>query len=385
MTEESAREYWGTIRRQGNRWRLRYTDNAGNRRSGGTFTTHEDAWKARNRLNALFQEGKLTPEAIEGQKGKPGSNGGSEVGRETVLDFMNRMRPKRQKMLAKSTFTNECSIVNRYIIPDLGHRVLRELNENDLADWWASLGTRTGAVHRRNVFCTFSAHMRLAVEDGTLDVAPPKPKDWWHMVSEDRPRRTTEEAQALISALPADLRVMMRLSADVHLRPGEARGLNRNDYNVRTGMLHVRRKDNYTGGRRQDEPPKLDSEGKIGVSPDVRPLLEAHLAALPSGKPDSPMFPGVRVDRVTQSWVWKHWKVAREAVGDLSWHVHDLRGVGLTWLDENGFSPKDMMRRSRHSSVASLEPYLLGDERRDAEVTAQIRWPKGDGAEKTNC
>jgi len=370
---------FGSITPWQGKWRLRYTDNAKNRRSGGVFDNFDDAWFERARLAVLFRAGKLTPEAIEGGKGIGEAVSEQPSADITVRAWLKQQKEVRRHSLSEESFINEQSYVKRvedvwgdYVISGLTVEALRDWSRA-IQKWWDSPELHTSLSSRKHTYSCLSAHLRLAVEEGHLLWNPAKVKGAWRRVSPLRPRRTEGEAKAIIAELPEDLRILALLSADCHLRPGEARGLNRGDYDPKTGRLHVERRDS-TKGKRHLAAPKNESWGSVKVTPRMVKLVERHLEELPAGAPDDPMFPGPRCPRASHSYVRRAWERARDAVGDPTWHVHDLRGVGLTAMEELGVSRKDLKSRSRHRSDEALAVYLHTDDRRDADVAAQWTW-----------
>lgn len=370
---------FGSITPWQGKWRLRYTDNAKNRRSGGVFDSYDDAWFECARLGVLFRAGKLTAEAIEGGRGTGGDVSAETSAVITVQGWLKQQKEVRRDSLSEESFINEQSYVKRVediwgdcVISGLTAEAIREWSKA-IQKWWDSPELHVSASSRKHTYSCLSAHLRLAVEAGHLLWNPAKVKGAWRRVSPQRPRRTEDEAKAIIAELPEDLRILATLSGDCHLRPGEARGLNRGDYDPKTGRLHVERRDS-TKGKRHLAAPKNESFGSVKVTPRMMKLIERHLEGLPAGVPGDPMFPGQRCPRVSHSYVRRAWERAREAVGDLNWHVHDLRGVGLTAMEELGISRKDLKSRSRHKSDEALAVYLHTDERRDADVAAQWTW-----------
>jgi integrase len=182
---------------------------------------------------------------------------------------------------------------------------------------------------------------------------------------------TPAEVAALVEAITPRYRAAVLLAAWCGLRRGEVLGLRRDDVDLSTGMVTVRRNrvELLAPGTAFDAEPKTDAGKRTVTVPHVLPVLVEHMSAWAGhdrvfvGRDGRPM----RGDAVRQAF-----DRARRKAGMPGFRYDDLRHTGQTLAAATGATIKDLMRRLGHASPAASYRYLHAVDGRDAEIASAL-------------
>ena len=216
------------------------------------------------------------------------------------------------------------------------------------------------------------AVMYTAVRDGAIATNPCQIVGDSSDRAKERPVATPAEVVALVEAITPGYRAAVLLAAWCGLRRGEVLGLRRDDVDLSTGVVTVRRNrvELLATGAAFDAEPKTDAGKRtVTVPPHVLPVLAEHMSAWAGpdrvfvGRNGRPM----RGDAVRQAF-----DRARRKAGTPGFRYHDLRHTGQTLAAATGATIKDLMRRLGHASPAASYRYLHAVDGRDAEIASAL-------------
>jgi integrase len=233
--------------------------------------------------------------------------------------------------------------------------------------WWAR--NRAHPVNRRNAYFVLSKIMNHAVRYGYLKASPCRVEKAGKDVAVPRPTHTYSELLRLVEAMPSELRPVIWVMFAAHLRCGEVCGLNRGDYDTKSGMLRVERQVTEIGGAHL-------SDTKTGNRKTIRLLqpgvdaLATYLAKNPQ-LPTAPLFTGPKGNRISRGYIRTHWLRALEATGIENFHEHDIRHVGLTLVAQAGATTREVMTRGGHTSATTALRYQHSSAERDAVIASK--------------
>lgn len=254
-----------------------------------------------------------------------------------------------------------------HILPALGHRTLRDLEENPsvVRAWVNGLrNTRDGqplaASTARAVFANLSSLLSAAVDDKLISGNPCRVKSVKPPTLERRKviPWSAERVEAVRSGLPDQYAAMVDCGAGIGLRQGEVLGLAVDDVDWLRRVVHVRRQVKRVGNRPVFAPPKEAKDRDVPLSDAVALRLAAHLAArparlvtlpwdVPDGKPvaASLIFTGRTGKEINRNHFNSHlWKPALVAAGVIP---EPTRGRAYVESREHGFHAL----RHRYASV----------------------------------
>ncbi|CAN5519275.1 hypothetical protein BH10ACT6_BH10ACT6_01590 [soil metagenome] len=189
-------------------------------------------------------------------------------------------------------------------------RVLAEFNSwpvdritnTDLNLWWKKHEDRP--VNRKNAWTVVRIVMAQAIVDGYISTTPAVIKDSWKDVSDRRPDWSLEDFEAVLRHVeePA-VRTTLEMLWASHGRLGEVLGMNRSDYDAKTGRIRITKSD-------------TSRTTKTGLTRSFRLLetgidaVDAYLADNPR-LPSAPLLSGTRnASRMPRQTVRKAWQRA---------------------------------------------------------------------------
>ena len=274
--------------------------------------------------------------------------------------------------VASSTLGQQQWLVKKHIKPHLGERRLSRLTPEDF-DWLFAELERlgVGARTRQHAHQILRKAMRNAVEKRRIPMSP--------MIAVERPRRPRPEIQVLNVA---DVRTLLEAAADdryealytvaVHtgMRWGEIAGLQWQDVDLDSGVLHVRRtqREIYVpeakkGSRWQVElaEPKTNSGRRaIRLGTSTVSALRRHLDALgASPMPKVHVFTSPDGRPLRRSdFSRKQWHPLLERAGLPKMGFHSLRHTMATTGLSSGLHAKVIQERLGHARISqTLDTY----------------------------
>jgi len=265
-----------------------------------------------------------------------------------------------------------CPLLRCHILPAFGDLHLGKITPPTVRSWNAALA-RKDPVTAAKAYRLLSGILATDVADELIGRNPCVVKGASQERSPERPMLSIAEVDVLTAALPEPWRIAVELAAWCHLRLGEVLGLERRDIDLLHRRIHVERTAYDVGGRLQLGPPKTEAGRRtVSIPPHVVPTLERHLRASVGPESFSPLLSGPKGGRLRRHPLNMAWQGARQELGRLEIHFHDLRGAGLTWAATQGATTRELMARAGHASPAALLRYQHAAEDRDAVIAEAL-------------
>ena len=250
------------------------------------------------------------------------------------------------------------------------------LSQNTVALYLLRFGALYTFLQQREAIAARQAKRAPAVLFAPLirsEHMPPRVKTRVRFLSED-------EAERLITAAPARLRLMIALGVFAGLRLGEARMLRKQDVDLELGMLFVHGRDGWT--------PKYRKDREIPISSALAPFLAEHLdrwagtVYLVEGETPGAPFG----DRSFDHHFRRMLGTAGLAIGRADPQgvtYHTLRHTFASWLVMEGVDLLTVARLMGHATIDQVQQtygHLSPEHRRAAVEHLASRWAGRAGA-----
>jgi integrase len=333
------------------RFQARYTDPDGRLRTLGTFDTQKGADSALAAELTDLARGAWTDPALSGV---------------TFAEFAADVFPTYE--WKRSTREQHEATMRRSLHPAFGCLPLAKITRQKVDKWWAEEGKRGHPVARRHQYMLLSKVMRTAVDYGYLPTTPCRVPNASRDVAAPRPDFSVEDFAHVVEHLDDRMKLIIWTAFGAHLRVGELVGLQRGDYNPKTGLLRVERQVQEVRGGVQTSTTKTGKAKAVTVLEPVRSRLDSYLvknAKLPS----APLFTLENGKPITRRYVSKHWREARAAAGIIGMRLHDIRHVSLTLVAQDA-TLRELMARGGHTTASAALRYQHASEERDRAVAA---------------
>jgi integrase len=278
-----------------------------------------------------------------------------------------------QRNLRPRTRAHYGSMLNRLILPELGHAKIVTLTPARVRQWHAGLGEGHPTRHA-HAYALLHAICATAVQDEVLDANP----CCIRAAMQTKRRRdvdilTPTQVNRLASKMPPNLRASVLLAAWCGLRWGETSELRRGDVNRDCSVLRVRRAVTYRAGKFHTGAPKTAAGVRdVAIPPHIRPTLKAHLRNHVQRGADALLFADTDGTHLRPDRYRPHWDKARTAIGKPRMRVHDLRHVGAVLAAQSGATTAELMHRLGHATPQMSLQYQHVAEGRDAEIAARL-------------
>lgn len=252
-----------------------------------------------------------------------------------------------------------------HVQPYWGRVRMATVTQTKTDTWLATFGEHYGA--RRNAFKLFSAMLRSASKpgpDGEEPIIPHYPLT--HGLPQGRRRHVTpaspQEILKIYRSMPARYAPSILFGCLVAMRIGEVCALKREDLDLASGIVRIRRTREQvgtTGPEGDTGVPK--TEGSIRdetLPPQLTELLTRFVEKF-SIREDDWLFPESTdpYRPIALSVLRSMFNKARVDAGRPDLHFHDLRHTGLTWLAEEGATVRELMDAGGHSSAQVAMTY----------------------------
>lgn len=286
-----------------------------------------------------------------------------------------------QRQLRPRTAKHYESMLDRLILPDLGHFKLVTITPTRVREWHTELGVEH-PTRNAHAYALLHAICATAVQDEVLDANPCRIRAAMQTKRKrDIDVLTPAEVDKLASKMPPELQASVILAAWCGLRWGETSELRRKDVTSNCAVLRIRRAVTYRGGEFFVGPPKTAAGIRdVAVPPHIQPALKAHLRKHVGRDPEALLF-----SRDGQQMTGDHyrteWEHARKAIKRPNLRVYDLRHVGATLAAQSGATIAELMHRIGHTTPAMALRYQHVAAGRDAEIAERLsKLAKGGGA-----
>lgn len=323
----------------------------GRYRSLGTFRTVKEAQQALARVQAGVD--------------RPPSQDS-----ETLAEYAERWMLRRQDKAPKTLQGNEMSL-RLYVCADipigrrtlnLGDTQLDKITRPLVADWYAGAkllaskrGRSGGHAAAAHAYRVLRAVLLEAERDDLIERSPARIKGAGAYRSEERQPPTPAEVSSLQDVMPPHLAVAVPLAFWGAMRRGEVLGLQRQDIDLSSAVIKIRRNLKTPQSRRD-----------VHLPEQVMRLVEQHLDRYVGQHQSAELFPGA-VSNFSRTW-----RRARAKVNMHHLHFHDLRHGGLTEAARLGFSVKALMARAGHTDPQMSLHYVHSASKDDLQIAQAL-------------
>ena len=346
----TGRRHFGTVRkRSSGRWEALYWHD-GRRHSSGTFATKADAHAYLSTIEADLRRGAwIDPRAAQ----------------VTLETYAIQWLGHRQD-LAERTRELYRYLLDRHTFPTLGRTSLAGLSPSMIRGWHARLAQDHPSTAAK-AYRLLSSIMRTAVVDGVILTSPCKVNGAGIERPPERPVASVAEVEALASAMPEHLRLVVFLATWCQLRRGEILGLRRKDFDLLHATIRIEQSRTFTmDGRSLIKQPKTASGRRTLAVPGILiASISEHLERFTDPHPDALVFNGKKGMPLTPNVLQTSWERARLRIGRTDLHLHDLRHTGLTLAAATGATTAELMHRAGHTSSAAALRYQHATQDRD--------------------
>jgi integrase len=360
-----GKRYFGNVRKRASgRYQARYTGPDGRTWSAPfTFDSRQYATAWLSRVHGDIQAGRWVP---------PSQTRLSQTDLPPTLAAYAAAWTESRELSPTSRLTYSYCL--RHILPALGATPLPGLTPAMVREWHAKLKDSTGPTMRAKAYGVLRAICNTAIADDIIGANPCRVRGAGQA---KRARRiegaTLAELEAIVTAMPPRLRLMVLLAAWCALRFGELAELRRADIDVKNSLVHVRR-----GVVRGDtgtvvkDPKSEAGKRAVAIPPHLMPAVHDHLIQHTGRGRDALLFPAARGGHLRPDALYKEYYPAREAAGRPDLRFHDLRHTGATLAAVSGATLKELMARLGHSTVDAALRYQHAAADRDKVIAAAL-------------
>jgi len=329
-----------------------YRDPDGHKRSAGSFSTRREAQRAANR---------------EEQKVLAGSWHDSSLGDIAFREYV-ETEWLPNKHVEASTRAAYASNLNKHFYPFFGQRRLNRISPSMVQDWVTqahSDGLSPRSIRKYHVF--LSSIFARAVKDRVLVYNPCDHTELPKVITRKSRTLTPEEFDRLLTALPAQHRLMVETLIEAGLRWGELIALKPRHINflrrslaVEETIVEVSKKHSPTGQRYLAKPYPKDNEPRtFGVRQAWLDAIAEHIQTHGIGHDDLLFTTAAGTPISRNTFRTRIWLPAVKASGiDFGVRVHDLRHAHASWLLAGGADLKSVMERMGHAQIQTTQKYL---------------------------
>jgi len=269
-------------------------------------------------------------------------------------------------------------ILRDHLYPTFGDLRLRAITAGRVRRWYDAAGRVTGRTARARAYGLLASVLRQATDDGLIPASPCHIRG-----AGDSPRQrdiepaTPYEIDAIATAMPGRLRMMVELAAWCQMRFGELAELRRRDIDMDAGEVRIRRAVVWlrtTGAPLVKEPKTKAGKRDVAIPPHLLPALANHLTRHVLPGRDALLFPAGRDRRahIPPATVRQPFHKARAAAGRPDLRFHDLRHTGATMLAQEGATLGELMGRLGHTTPQMAMRYQHATRERDRALAAAL-------------
>src|SRR4051812_23393375 len=267
------------------------------------------------------------------------------------------------------------SILDRMVVPALGHVQLIQLRPIQVREWVGDVAGRVGAEQVRQGYRLLSQVMASAVDNDMIPASPCRGVRLPRTPEGDPHILTIEEVTRLAEACELGDHVLVLLLAYGGLRIGEALPLRRKHLDVDGGRVVVEVAVTELPGGPIIDTPKDHQRRELLVPAFVVRAVRRYLATVPDG-PEVFVFPGrqkhTSARQQSYSGFRRRFRRAVAAVGLEDVTPHDLRATHASWVaDSHGVMTA--ARRLGHANASvTTRHYARPIDGRDAQVARHL-------------
>jgi len=265
------------------------------------------------------------------------------------------------------------SLLDAYLLPELGPVPVRHITPDLVRDWYAGTAVDRPTT-RAHAYGLLRTILGQAERDDLI------PRNPCHIRGAGNVKRakkvkpaTLDELSTIVATMPERYRLMTLLAAWCAMRFGELAELRRGDVNTRDGVLHIRRGVVRANGEVIVKRPKTDSSIRdVAIPPHLMPLVREHLLKHAEGGKDGLLFPARSGGHLAPSSLSRVFYPARGAAGRPDLRFHDLRHTGAVLAASTGATLAELMGRLGHSTPGAALRYQHAAQGRDMEIAKAL-------------
>ncbi len=329
-----------------------YRDPEGRQRSAGTYSSRRAAERAAHREEAKVREGAWHDHSR---------------GQVTFAEYVETVwLPSKQ--VETSTLAAYRSYLDKHFIPTFGRRPMGKILPTEIQRW-VTTATENGlsAASVRKYHTMLHSVFERAQRDRVVTFNPCAHTELPKVIKKKTRTLTPEEYDAILTALPAQHRLMVETAINTGLRWGELIALKprhldliKRTLTVEETVVEVSIKNSPTGERMLTKPYPKDNEPRtMGLPENLVGQLADWITSRRLGADDL-LFAtreGTPISRNT--FRTRVWLPAVKASGiDFDVRVHDLRHAHASWLLAGGSDLKSVMDRMGHAQITTTQKYL---------------------------
>src|SRR4051794_21140549 len=329
-----------------------YRDPEGRQRSAGTYATRRAAERAAHREEAKVRDGAWHDHSR---------------GQVTFAEYVETVWLP-SKHVETSTLAAYRSYLDQHFIPTFGTRPMGKILPTEIQRWvTTALEQGLSAASVRKYHTMLGSVFERAVRDRVVTFNPCAHTELPKVIQRKARTLTPAEYDTVLTALPAQHRLMVETAINTGLRWGELIALKprhldllKRTLSVEETVVEVSIKNSPTGQRMLTKPYPKDNEPRtMELPPDLIAQLTAWITTR-GLRPDDLLFAtrdGTPISRNT--FRTRVWLPAIKASGvDFDVRVHDLRHAHASWLLAGGSDLKSVMDRMGHAQISTTQKYL---------------------------
>lgn len=262
-----------------------------------------------------------------------------------------------------------------HVLPVLGEYGLAQLSPDVIRRWYAGLTEARSRSVAAKAYVRLRQILGQAVDDDRIPKNPCRLNGAGTEHHAEQRFLTVEELYPLAAAVPPRYRALILTAGLGGLRQGELFALRRDDIDLSTATVTVRRKRlRLASGDVIEGPPKSAAGVRTVALPEpVVAVLHRHLADHVGSKGDAYVFTtpdGRPLER--SNFRNRVWLPALERAGLEGLRFHDLRHTAGTLAAQTGATTKELMARLGHASPRASLIYQHAAADRDRRIAERL-------------
>ena len=283
----------------------------------------------------------------------------------------------RGRPLAPRTVLLYRSQLDLHILPTLGSVRLRDLDRLTVREWWARMSSEDGPgpVTAAKCYRLLKTICSSAVEDEQISRNPCEISGAGQEFSPERPFVSVDEVYHLADEIGPRWRALILVAAFCGLRFGELAALRRTRVDLLHTTIEVRESvAELPGGVRLVGRPKSQAGMRtVHIPPAIVGDLEVHLSKYAENSRDGLLFVGPKGGPIrSANFGAQVFRPARDRVGLVDVHFHDLRGTAATLAARAGGTTRELMARLGHATPDAALRYQRATAARDKDLAKRL-------------
>jgi integrase len=360
----TSRRYFGNVRkRESGRWQVRYRGPDNQLRSAPeTFARKSEADRYLRLIEMRISQGEWS----------------DPIRARVLLDDYATLWIAQRPGLRPRTVDLYSWLLKRHISPKLGKIPLDKLDTALIREWRAGLleaGVTQGMAAK--AYRLLRAILNTAVdEDDLLSTNPCRIKGAGLEKTEERPFLTIDQVMRLAANVPDRWRAFILLMTFASLRWGEITALTRDDIDLVSCEVRIRRQflERSTGVIAAGPPKSRAGSRTVSFPALILPDIQEHLENFSGTGRTGLVFCALKGQPLRRSLFNKSvkWHELVAEIGVPNLHLHDLRHTGNTLAASSGSSLKDLMSRMGHDSPTAALIYQHATREADAAIATAM-------------